>query len=375
MKLALRELRRQPGRFVTATVILTLIASLLMLLGGLLDGLLSGATSAVLAQEGELIVFSSTAEDSFLRSRITTETSAQVAAVEGVSAVGGIGVVQLGARVPGKGERDLLDVVLFGYELPPRGVPDPPAAGRAYADATLEAQGLEKGMTIELGQARTPVEIIGFVDDLQYSGQGTLWADAATWREALNANRPGSGVGDDTFQSLVVQVDDNAAPAAVASSIDSTAGSSTDGRTSTLTVVDAANAIGGVEQQRSTFNQIIGVTVIIAIVVVALFFALLTVERTAMYGVLKAVGARSRTLFGGVLLQAVIVTFIASCIGGALALALDLASPPGSIPFTLTPARVVTSVVLLLLAALIGCAFSLRRVLRIDPASAIGSGT
>ena len=375
MKLALRELRRQPGRFVTATVILTLLASLLMLLGGLLDGLLSGATSAVLAQEGELIVFSSTAEDSFLRSRITTETSAQVAAVEGVSAVGGIGVVQLGARVPGKGERDLLDVVLFGYELPPRGVPDPPAAGRAYADATLEAQGLEKGMTIELGQARTPVEIIGFVDDLQFSGQGTLWVDAATWREALNANRPGSGVGDDTFQSLVVQVDDNAAPAAVASSIDSTTGSSTDGRTSTLTVVGAANAIGGVEQQRSTFNQIIGVTVIIAIVVVALFFALLTVERTAMYGVLKAVGARSRTLFGGVLLQAVIVTIIASCIGGALALALDLAAPPGSIPFTLTPARVVTSVVLLLLAALIGCAFSLRRVLRIDPASAIGSGT
>ena len=40
MKLALRELRRRPGRFVTATIILTLIAMLLMFLGGLLDGLI-----------------------------------------------------------------------------------------------------------------------------------------------------------------------------------------------------------------------------------------------------------------------------------------------------------------------------------------------
>ena len=39
MRLALRELRRRPGRFGVATVILTLIAILLMFLGGLLDGL------------------------------------------------------------------------------------------------------------------------------------------------------------------------------------------------------------------------------------------------------------------------------------------------------------------------------------------------
>ena len=60
-------------------------------------------------------------------------------------------------------------------------------------------------------------------------------------------------------------------------------------------------------------------TVVIAIVVVALFFALITVERTALYGVLKAIGARSRTLFAGVVLQAVVVTLIASAIGAIAA--------------------------------------------------------
>ena len=149
----------------------------------------------------------------------------------------------------------------------------------------------------------------------------------------------------------------------------------TDDATASLTLDDAVNAIPGVEQQSSTFSQIIGVTVVIATIVVALFFALLTVERTALYGVLKAVGATSRSLFAGVVLQAVVVTFVASSVGALLALGLDLAVPPGGIPYTLLPARVLSSVVFLLVAAVVGCAFSLRRVLRIDPASAIGSGS
>lgn len=371
MKLALRELRRRPGRFVTATAILALIASLLMLLGGLLDGLLDGSTSAVLGQPGDVIVYSAGSDQAYLRSRIDADLRARVEAVPGVAAVGGTGVAQLGARVPGAGPRDLADVALFGYELPPAGVGAPPDAGSGtgVADESLRDDGVTEGMTIELGPERTPIEITGFVDGLEYSGQATVWVDATTWRDTVNANRPGGGVGEDVFQALVVRAEDGADPEALAADIDEATRSATD----SLTIEAAAEAIPGVDQQRSVFNQIIGVTVVIAVVVVALFFALLTVERTAMYGVLKALGASSRTLFGGVLLQAVVVTAIASLIGTAIAVALDLAIPPGAIPYELTPVRVASSVVFLLVAAVLGCAFSLRRVLRIDPASAIGS--
>lgn len=371
MRIALLELRRRPSRFATATIILTLIASLLMLLGGLLDGLIDGATSAVKAQRGDVIVFSDTAESSFLRSRIDPETRATVEATTGVAEVGGIGVAQLGARVPGNDARDLVDVALFGYEIAPQGVPEPPADGEAYADRSLEAGGVKEGMTIEVGPQRTPVKIVGWVDGLVYSGQGTLWTDAATWRDVVNQNRPDAGVGDGVFQSLVVRAESGTDPEQLARMIDR----DTDGATESLTLMDAVNAIPGVEQQQSTFNQIIGVTVVIAIIVVALFFALLTVERTSLYGVLKAVGATSRSLFAGVVAQAVVVTLVASLIGGALAVLLDLLVPPGGIPYMLLPSRVLSSILFLLVAAVVGCAFSLRRVLRIDPASAIGSGS
>lgn len=116
-------------------------------------------------------------------------------------------------------------------------------------------------------------------------------------------------------------------------------------------------------------------TIAIAVVVIALFFALLTVERLGLYGVLKAIGARSRTLFAGLVAQAVVVTAIATVIAGGFALLLDAVIPPGSIPVDITPRRIVTSALLLLVAAIVGCAFSLRRVLRVDPASAIGTAT
>ena len=72
------------------------------------------------------------------------------------------------------------------------------------------------------------------------------------------------------------------------------------------------------------------------------------------------------------LLQALVVTLIASAIGVASSLLLAAVIPSGSIPFVATPSRLLTSTVYLLIAALLGCAFSLRRVLKVDPAAAIG---
>jgi putative ABC transport system permease protein len=369
MRLALRELRRKPSRFAAAVALLTLIAMLLMLLGGLLDGLIQRATGAIKAQRADLVTFSSTAESSFLRSRITPALRAQIAGVPGVTGVDGIGVTQLGARVPGNGPRDLVDVALFGYQQAPEGVPAPPADGDAYADRVLEDEGVQRGDTLELGPARSPVRVVGFVDDVSYSGAGSLWATPKTWRAVQNANRPGASVGPGTFQALLVRTDGDAA--AVARRIDRATGDAT----ATVSRAEASDAIGGVRQQRSVFNQIIGVTLVIAVVVVALFFALLTVERLSLYGMLKAIGTRSRTLVGGVVLQAVVVALIAAAIGSAFAFLLDRALPPGTIPYLLLTSRVVISTVALMLAAVAGSAFSVRRLLRVDPATAIGRST
>ncbi len=367
MRLALRELRRRPGRFVSAAAILSLIALLLMFLGGLLDGLVRGATGAVRSQDADVLVFSDGSQASFLRSRIEPTTAQELASVVD-GEIGGLGVVLLGARVPGNGPRDLASVAVWGYELPTDDLPPPPTDGQAYADRILEAEGVEIGQTLAVGPARQPIEIIGWVEDTAYNGQGGLWTNLATWRVVLGASRPGATLGPDVVQALVVR---DARP----SDLPERLRNSTAEPVLVLDESAAIAAIPGVTEQRSTFNQILGVTVTVALVVIALFFALLTVERTALYGVLKAIGARSGTIFGGVVVQAVAVTAVAAIIGAAAVTLVSAAIPPGSIPLYVSTGRIVTSVVLLLVAAVAGSALSLRRVLRIDPASALGTSS
>ena len=145
------------------------------------------------------------------------------------------------------------------------------------------------------------------------------------------------------------------------------------GTTHTLTRDDAVLALPGIQEQNRTFTQIIGVTFLVAGLVVALFFALLTLERTGLFAVLKAIGASSRQLIGGVVVQAAVVSVLAFAIGAAVTWLLSLAIPP-SVPLALTGSRAVFVAVGVFVMAVIGGAISLRRIISIDPASVVGAG-
>ena len=103
-------------------------------------------------------------------------------------------------------------------------------------------------------------------------------------------------------------------------------------------------ALPGVAQQESTFNQIIYSTLAVVLAVVGLFFSLLTIERLALYGVLKAIGASDRRLFAGIVVQATTVSVVAFAVGSVLALA-AVAGLPAEVPVQLTGARVLSTFV------------------------------
>jgi putative ABC transport system permease protein len=363
MRLAARELLRRPGRFAVAGSALTLIVVLLFLLGGLLDGLYLGSTGAIRAQDADVFVYSSSARESFLRSRIDPELRAVVDSVEGVRHSGGLGVALLGADADGVDEA--VDVALIGYESAPNGVPDPPAPGEAWADRRLADAGVRDGDVLLVGPADVPVEVLGFVSDTSFLLQGALWVEAGTWRDIQSSARPDSTVVDGVFQVLVLTADDMAADD-LAAAVDR----ATDGATRSLTRDEAVLSLPGTQQQNAVFTALIGVTLFVGGLVAALFFALVTLERTWMYATLKAVGAPSSRLVAGVVLQAVVVAAGAVALGGAITILLGRAIPDG-IPVQLESSRLLTSAVLVIVTSAVGGLLSLRRIVRVDPATAI----
>jgi hemin transport system permease protein len=364
VKLAWRELVRRPSRFLTAGVALTLLVMLLLVLGGILDALVRSSTGVLRAQTAPLIVYSSDSKGSLDRSRVSAVQHEAIIGVPGVHEATGLGVAFLAGHIEGRS--DPADVAVFGYEAPNIEVPSPPAPGRAYADRSLRDTGLQLGQTIELGTARTPVEVIGWVQGTNYNLQGGVWVEPTTWREALNANIPDAAVAPGTFQAVLVVPEDGAQIADVAAAIDGQVPGVT-----ALTIDEAIAGIPGVNEQQGVFTSIIGTTFAVAGIVVALFFALLTIERVGLLGVLKAIGASSRTLAAGLTLQAVLIAAGALVVGSVLALALAQVVPD-AVPLELSMSRFVFTAVGLVVTALVGSAISFRRIIRIDPASAVG---
>lgn len=366
MRFAVVELARRPGRFVVTAVALTLLVALLLFFGGLLDGLFRGTTGALDAQRGQLVVFSGSARDQLVRSRIIPDVRRQVEKVPGVARATGLGVALVGAKIPGK--TDFANAAVFGYEGDVRGVPSPPPAGDAWVDRSLKRDGVKQGQRLELGRGRVPVRVRGFVSGTSYLLQGGVWVAPETWRAVSGANRPDQAVAPGVFAALAVTVAPGASAADVATRIDRATG----GATTTVTKQEAVNKIPGVKEQEGTFSAIINTTFAVTAIVVALFFALLVLERTRLFGVFKAIGASSGQLVRAVLVQAVLLWALAFAVGAIVVVA--LAGPVSALfPFAIGPSRVLSVGVGVLLASVLGALVSLRRIVRIDPAAAIGA--
>jgi putative ABC transport system permease protein len=366
--LAVRELFRVRRRFVAVGAALTLSAVLVLLLGGLLDGLTRGSTGLLRAQDGELVVYAADARQTLERSRLDPDDRDAVAQLDGVAGVAAFGAAVVTVAPPGvdvdDADADLLGVALVGYAEATGPVPAPSDDG-AIGDARLIEQGVEAGDDVALPGGAT-VTVTDTVRDIAYAGQASLWLPLDTWRELVTGTRPDTGLGEDGVNAFSVTLVPDADPGAVAAAIDDTTGT-----TETLTVDDAIAASPGIEQQTATFTAIIVATLVVAGLVVALFFALLTLERAPLYAVLKALGSTTREIAVGVATQAVIVALLAAATAGALTVGLAAVVPAG-IPVELLLSRALVAVGGLVTTAVIGSAVSLRRVTRIDPAEAIG---
>jgi putative ABC transport system permease protein len=141
--------------------------------------------------------------------------------------------------------------------------------------------------------------------------------------------------------------------------------------TAVLTAEDTGLAIPGVAQQASTLNAIITTALAVAGLVVALFFALVVLEKRELFAALKALGTPTSRLGAGVVVQALIASAAGIVIGALAARGLGTLLPEG-VPALFRPETLMTIAAFTLAAGVIGALFSLRRIAGIDPATAIG---
>ncbi len=353
MMLALNEIRRGLGRFVSIIGALSLITFLVLTLSALADGLFFGATGAVRSTNASAYAFSSDAKGSLIRSTMTPEQVREVEDAPGVTKASGVGVL----LTAGRGSSEEYDLAIFGVDPAGAGVPTNLSEGRLPADdseaAVDESLGVGIGDTLTVG--KESVEVVGITRDSSYQLQPTVWTTLQTWRAMRNDVRPEfTGVEDDVNAVAIEGSPQGEIPGVTV-----------------LSAQDTGLAIPGVEQQASTLNSIIYTTLAVAALVVALFFALIVLEKRELFAALKALGTPTRKLGAGVVLQAVIASAIGVVVGAIASRALG-AVVPDTVPTLFRTETLISIAIFVLVAGVVGAAFSLRRIARIDPATAIG---
>lgn len=371
MQLALAEIRRRRGRWVSITGAVAFIVFLVLVLAALSDGLFIGTTGALASSDADALVYSSDGRRSLVRSELPIADLPTLAGVEGVADAGALGVLLATAATDG----EAFDIAVIGH-LPGRvGEPTQLEEGRrpatnepfaGLADVSLRDKGIELGSSVLLTGSTQPVEVIGFVTDARYLLAGTLWVTLDTWESLRFEIRPETIGRGSVAQALPFAVADGVPVATVMAAVDAAFGN-----TETVTTDDAMLSIPGVARQASTFTAIIVVSFVVVGLVIGLFFALVTLEKRAQLAILKAIGSSDYLLLRGVLLQALIATVAGYVVGFGLSRLLALVLPP-TVPVDFLAGTARTLFFATIVMGAVGATLSFRRIIRIDPASALG---
>jgi putative ABC transport system permease protein len=307
------------------------------------------------------------------RSEVKSDIRQKVDAVPGTAQVATFEVLPFGATAEGHPEPLGLALTASNQAL---GAAKAPAPGEGVADVSLRTrQGLTEGTKLLVGPYKVPITIVGFTTGTNLFFAGGMVVHPLTWLLALSGfpSPPPEGMAaaataaaDGDSQALLITVDKGVNPAEVATAVDR----ATDGQTQVFTRDEAIRAMPGIEQQEATFGYMRAITLIVALVVVALFLSFMTLEKAPLYAALKAIGAASQQLYLALVVQVLLIT--AAAVASAALITFALSRLPSQLPTVMQPGRVIQATVALALTAVLGSALSLRRVVNVDPADAIG---
>lgn len=377
--LAFKEIWRLRGRYLLFSMVIALITILVLFIAALAGGLASANRQFIDKLDADMLIYQESVDLQATSSRLGQSKLSDVRRIEGVAAVGPLGLSS--ATVVFTDGRPPVDISMVGVD--PGAPGDPPLLegpglrtkrnNDAVIDQGLATQAnLKVGDTITLKSIQGTKEefyklgVVGITDSRQYFFQPSVFMPLTTW-EKVRPQGAGEGANSEiAFNMMAVQLLDPSQYVVVAQRLAQ--------RVDGIEVTDkhtAVLALPGYTAQQSTLNTQKVFSLLIGVLVLGGFFQIQTMQRVAQIGVLKAIGSPSRTVALAILLQIVLVTIIGVGIGslGTLLLALML---PGNIPILFAGPTVISAIALLLLIGPIGGLVSIRLALKIDPLMAIG---
>lgn len=355
MFLALKELKYSKMKFALIIAVIVLISYLVYFLTSLAYGLASSYTNAIEKWNSDEIIMTVDANDSIMMSFMDQEDYDSVTTT-GTKAKLGLfpGVINdptatniLDTRV---------DVFFFGIDNDSFLKPISNltlTANQVIADEDLQKQGYRVGDIFGVSGSTQTYEIIGFSKKTTYQTAPVIYMSLDAWQQyRYNTPTP-----PDLYSGIIIRGE---------SSLDSS-----DSGLLIYKTKDYISTLPGYTAQVLTFTTMIVFLIIIVAFVLGIFIYVLTIQKTSMFGVMKAQGISNVYIGGSVVLQTFFLVLIGLVIGGIFTLLTGIFLAD-IVPFAVNIGFYVVITLAFFLFAFFGALFSVSAVLKIDPLKAIG---
>lgn len=370
MFLAIKELTHAKFRYVMMSIIIILIAWLVFILSGLGNGLSTLSAATIKNLDANYVVYEETAGDTFSKSIISGNLIDEIEKNKDVKDAAGFGASMASvSKMKTDDSRKKTDVAILGITtgsfIEPNIIEGKQLSTNekfgVLANNSLKDSGYKIGDELLVSNSKMKLTIIGFVENETFNHLPVLFTNMDTWRDYQYA-APGSDNGvKNPVQAITLK-----APNLDVAKLDKEIKG-----IETVTKKVAVQGMPGYKEETGTILMMLAFLIVISAFVIAVFFYVITIQKTSQFGVMKAMGASNRFISKAIVAQVFMLSSFGILAGVGLTYLTALALPE-NMPFDLDTKLVVLYAVSLLIICLLSSIISVRQITKIDPLTALG---
>ncbi|HCY8686275.1 TPA: ABC transporter permease [Staphylococcus aureus] len=349
MFLAWNEIRRNKLKFGLIIGVLTMISYLLFLLSGLANGLINMNKEGIDKWQADAIVLNKDAHQTVQQSVFNKKDIENKYKKQAT-------LKQTGEIVSNGHQKD--NILVFGVEKSSFLVPSLIEGHKAtkdnevLADETLKNKGFKIGDTLSLSQSDEKLHIVGFTESAKYNASPVIFTNDATIAK-INPRLTG-----DKINAVVVR-DSNWKDKKLNQELEA------------VSINDFIENLPGYKPQNLTLNFMISFLFVISATVIGIFLYVMTLQKTSLFGILKAQGFTNGYLANVVISQTLILALFGTAFGLMLT-GVTGAFLPDAVPVKFDVLTLLVFAIVLMIVSVLGSLFSILTIRKIDPLKAIG---
>ncbi|HDZ0118746.1 TPA: ABC transporter permease [Staphylococcus aureus] len=349
MFLAWNEIRRNKLKFGLIIGVLTMISYLLFLLSGLANGLINMNKEGIDKWQADAIVLNKDANQTVQQSVFNKKDIENKYKKQAT-------LKQTGEIVSNGHQKD--NVLVFGVEKSSFLVPSLIEGHKAtkdnevLADETLKNKGFKIGDTLSLSQSDEKLHIVGFTESAKYNASPVIFTNDSTIAK-INPRLTG-----DKINAVVVR-DTNWKDKKLNQELEA------------VSINDFIENLPGYKPQNLTLNFMISFLFVISATVIGIFLYVMTLQKTSLFGILKAQGFTNGYLANVVISQTLILALFGTAFG-LLLTGVTGAFLPDAVPVKFDVLTLLVFAIVLMIVSVLGSLFSILTIRKIDPLKAIG---